>query len=166
MRLVVDALGGGRVRLAVRHGNQAVEIEQQPDLSAVSALAENLNGPAVRQEQMVRGLIGLRIITDARGVHTRGVAQEGRHPWFVVGGPEFDAVGQALEYHPGILGETVHGLPVDPSALVLQFLGQIPVIQGRLGLDAGLEQLIHEPVVKIETPDVWLPLAVRHHTAP
>jgi hypothetical protein len=163
---VVDTLGGGYVRLAIRQREQAVEIQEQPDLAAVSALAEKLNGRAVRQQQVVGGLISLRIIADPGGVDSGPIAEEGCHPRFVERRPELDPVGQALENETGVLCKAPDRFPVRPSALVLQFLGQIPMIQGCLGLDAGPEQLIHQAVVKIETFDVGLAPALRHHAAP
>ena len=61
-----------------------------------------------------------------------------------------DAVAEGRGHDVGVLGEVVRRRPLRPATVVLERLGQVPVVQRHVRVDAGGEQLIDEPVVEVE----------------
>ena len=97
----------------------------------------------------------------AGGVHAGGVAQVGRTPGLVQRGPHGDSVTELAGDMLGVVCEPQGGLPVRPAAGVLQFLRQVPVVQGRDRLHAGLEQGVDQSGVPGDALGVECPRATR-----
>src|SRR5205807_10070295 len=98
---------------------------------------------------MRRGECQARIAL-ARGVNANLVAEERAAPRLVQSDPGAYPIAQAPADGLGVVSEGVGGVRRRPAARVLERLGQVPVIQGRPGLDAGLEQPVDELLVPVE----------------
>ena len=61
----------------------------------------------------------------------------------------------------GVVGEPLRGVAVQPAAAAVEGEGEVPVEAGEPRLDAGLQQLVDEPVVEVEPPRVRRARAVR-----
>jgi hypothetical protein len=75
------------------------------------------------------------------------------------------AAAQFAAHQVGVVGEAIGRLAVQPAALVLQVLGQIPVIERDEGLDAALAQAIDQALVEVDALGVGLASQV-HHARP
>ena len=143
-------LGAGGV-LDQGHGDERVV--HQADLGVLAGeLPHQAHRPAMGQEGMVIGLVELAPAHVQAGSMLPvfiGLADEAGD--FVHGHPMPHPVSQAADDGLGIDGEGIGGAAGHPAALVLQGLGQIPVVQGDVGLDAGLEQGVGEPIVEVQT---------------
>ena len=119
--------------------------------SAAGHLApDGLGRPAVGEQEVVGDAQGLGGIVVAGGVVPLLVAEGGDAPGLVVGHPVADPVAQPPRDDRRVLHEGLGRVALGPAAAVLQRLGQVPVVQGREGLDAGLQQAVHQGVVEIE----------------
>jgi hypothetical protein len=102
----------------------------------------------------------------ARCVLPEGVAVERRDVRLVDRDPVLDPVGVPLPDQGGVLGEGLDGLAVEPAAVVLEGLRQVPVVQRHHRLDAGGEQPVDEAVVEVQALLVGLAAALRQHARP
>src|ERR1019366_8139770 len=93
---------------------------------------------------------GLADVLYSRRVATRAVAQPRRTPRFVERDPSFDVVTEGSSDDVDVLGETLGGIAHAPAALVLQWLGQVPVVEGERGLDVALAQTIDQSAVEVQ----------------
>ena len=100
----------------------------QPTLVA-PAVAQRDRGPAVREQQVVRDRHRVEHQGPARRVHADGVAHHHHDVGLVDRDPVLDPVGEPLADDRGVLGEPVDGLAVQPAALVLERLRQVPVVE-------------------------------------
>src|SRR5690625_7659445 len=80
---------------------------------------------------------------------TRQVAQESGTPRLVQGGVGYGPVAQPFGDHSRVVAERERRVPVQPAALVSQCLGQVPVVQRQVRLQATLQQAIDQSVVEI-----------------
>ena len=94
------------------------------------------------------------------------VAQLGNTLGLVQGHVLFDPALEPLRNDPGIAAESIHNVPVQPAALVLQSSGQIPVVKGNHGLDAVGQQFFHQIVIELQALLVNLAVAVGNHPGP
>ncbi len=78
------------------------------------------------------------------------MAQEADAPRLVVGDPVGDAVAQGSADHVGVLHKRLGRGPRRPAAGVLERLGQVPVVEGGKGGDAGLQQPVDQPPVEVQ----------------
>src|SRR5690606_11871795 len=69
-------------------------------------------------------------------------------------------------YITGVVGKRFCGIPILPAPLVLQGLGQIPVVERSKWLDAGGHQFVGEPIVKIEAFRIRLTGSVGEDSGP
>ncbi len=109
-----------------------------------------MHGKPVADEQMVCGGERAAALTGARGVGARRVADEGAAEGLVERDPAVHPVTEPGGDHPGVLGEPLSRLAYPPAAPVRQGLGEVPVVEGGGGGDAGGQQLVDEPVVEVE----------------
>ena len=77
-----------------------------------------------------------------------------------------DPIAEGGGHDVGVLGEVVRRRPLRPAALVLQHLGQVPVVQRDVRLDPGGEQLVDEPVVEVEARRGDVTATVGDHPRP
>src|SRR3981189_3796047 len=67
-----------------------------------------------------------------------------------------DPVAELPRHAAGIVRKRLGGIAGLPSALVLQRLRQVPVVECRKRFDAGFEQRIDEAAGEVEGPCIWL----------
>ena len=108
--------------------------------SGRSSRAQGGHRQPVREQLMVGGRQGVEHQGLAGGVQAESVAVDGVDERFVERDPHRDAVAEALGHDVGVLGEPGGGVPVEPAAVVLQRLRQVPVEQRDHGGDVVLEQ--------------------------
>ena len=140
-----------------RHRQLGVLTQHRPDRPA---------GQPVRQVQVVYGGERGGAVGDARRVHPGPVTQVGGAPGFVERGPHGDPRTQFPRHPLGVGGERDRRLPVRPAALVLEFLRQVPVVEGGDRLHAGLDQRVDQPRVERDALGVELAGAARLHPRP
>ena len=104
----------------------------------------------VTEQQVVRGEHALGGAVVPGRVQAGGVAEERRAPRLVEGRPHVDPVAERVVHVERVLGEPVGGVAVGPAALLLQRLRQVPVVQRQPRQDAGIEQLVDEPLVEVD----------------
>src|SRR5262249_14165886 len=94
------------------------------------------------------------------------VPKQARAPGLVMGDPLFYPIAELPAHHIAILDKRLRGRAIRPPALILQRLRQIQMIEGDEGLDACLEQRVHEPVIKIEPARVYVSTTSREDAGP
>src|SRR5262249_3642443 len=63
-------------------------------------------------------------------------------------------------------GKPLYDMTVCPAALLLQSLRQIPIEQRHPGLDACLQELVHQAAVVVEPARIYRAAACRHNARP
>jgi hypothetical protein len=147
-------------------GPDGREVEHDAHVDRVSAGAQPLGGQRVAEHQVVGGAVRASALPAPGGVHAGGVPEVGRAPRLVVGGPEADAVAEAPVDDLGVVGEGLGGAALEPAALVLEGLGEVPVVERAGGLHAALEQGVDEPVVVVQAPLLHAPAALGDDARP
>jgi hypothetical protein len=111
---------------------------------------------AVPEQQVVRH--GQRVEQErlAGGVRAQHVAERHVHERLVQRDPQLDPVAQCGRHQARVLGEPVRRVPVQPAAVVLQRLRQVPVEQRGDRVDAVPQQLVDKPVVEPDATRVDL----------
>jgi hypothetical protein len=61
-----------------------------------------------------------------------------------------DAIPQATRHHSRVVGEFVGDVALEPAAVILQRLRQVPVVEAQPRRDATGHQTVDEAVVEIE----------------
>ena len=112
---------------------------------------------AVPEQQVVGRRQRVEHQLAARRVRPGRVAQHRDDVRLVHRDPVLDPVREALADQPGVLGEAVHRVAVQPAALVLERLGQVPVVERGHRLDVALQQPVDEPLVEVEPGGVRRP---------
>ena len=130
------------------------EAEHHADLAGVAASPVCLDGFAVPQQQVVDCLVGVGEVCQPRSMGTEGVTHETGDPGLVDGRPVRHPVAQAAEDLLGVCGKPVRAVAVEPAALVLERLGQVPMVEGGVRLYAGCQQGIHQAVVESQAERV------------
>ena len=74
--------------------------------------------------------------------------------------PVGDEVAEVVEEDRRILGEPVDDVARRPAALVLERLGQIPVVERRERRDPSLEHALDERAVEVEAARIRRPATV------
>jgi hypothetical protein len=110
----------------------------------------------MRQQQVMRDLQRRFEIAFAGRVQAPVVAQNRRHPRLVVRDPVVYAIAQPAHDNVGVFHKGFNCIAVDPAALVLQRLREIPVIQRHKRRDIGFQQPIHQAIVEIKAALVGL----------
>ena len=156
-RFVVGVIAGGPNRR---------EVEGDADLCTGDLGAQHAEGNGVGEQQMMSGCSGTPDVTAARGVVAGAVAGPRRAPRLVQRDPHADVGTESLRHDGGVLGEVVDGVAFHPSAGVLEWLGEIPVIEREHRDDAPLAESLHEPAVEVETFGIGGALASGLHARP
>jgi hypothetical protein len=147
----VDAPGGVQVELVGRVvGVGDGEVERDAELVVGAATAQLVHDQAVPQQQVVRGDEAGDALLPSRRVLAAGVAEERRAPRLVERRPRRDAVAERVVQRGGVLGEPVGGVAVGPAALVLERLGEVPVVERQPRADAGVVELVDETAVEVQ----------------
>src|SRR5258708_21843525 len=94
------------------------------------------------------------------------IAEKCRHPWLILSGPKAHPVCKSIKYDPGIIREALCSFSIHPSALVLQGLRQVPVVESDVRLNPGSAEFVHEAIVEVETFLVRAALAPRNDAWP
>ena len=100
---------------------------------------------------MVRHLRGCGGVVHGRRMKAQQMPKERHHQRLVVRNPMMHAITQPLGHDVRVLSKGVAGVAVHPAARVLQWLGQVPVIERGVGVDLGGQQFIDQPIIKVQT---------------
>ncbi len=164
--LAVDPERGGRVLGRVGRRVRLPEIERDPDPRVGRCGANHRDGKPVREQQMVGDRDGRGFAPHAWCVLPHRVADPCDDPRLVVGCPVADTVAESLGDDGGVLDERLGGRALAPTALVLERLRQVPVVQREEGIDPVLEQRVDEPVVEVEPGRVHAATSFRQDARP
>ena len=104
----------------------------------------------MRHQHVVAHLQGSFEALDTRGMDAFIVPVECGAPRLVVRNPVFDAVAEMATHDIGVFNKCVHRIPVGPTALILQHLRQVPVVQRHPGLKPPLQHAINQTRVKVQ----------------
>ena len=132
----------------------------QPMLVAPAARSAIAPRPWASSRWCIAGSASKIMVPPGR-VLAGAVAEEPRDVGLVDRHPVRHAVGEALADDRGVVREPVDGGPVQPAAVVLERLRQVPVVERDHRLDARLEQAVDEAVVEVEARRVHRPLPGR-----
>ncbi len=113
--------------------------------------ADGLDSEAVGEDGVVADLVDfVRGELQAGGVAAVAVADvdEGAH--LVEGHEVLDAVGEMLGDVACVVAEGFGGVARLPAAFAFEGLGEVPVEEGAVGLNAGFEELVDEAVVEVD----------------
>ena len=138
------------------HPDVGVVVAGRPDRRVVVGAADRRGagaaqldrGAAVGQQQVVGGREAVEEQRLAGGVGAHAVAEDRGDVGLVDRDPVLDAVGEPLAHDGGVLGEPVDGVAVEPAAVVLERLRQVPVVERDHRLLAVLEEGVDEAVVE------------------
>ena len=147
--IVVADIAVAAVREVVRGTNHG-GVQRDGHLGVGRRLADHPRGKSVAQQQVVHGAHRRQSFGSPGRVHPVAVAEIGAAPRLVECGEHRDPVAQLGRDDAGELGEPVGGVAGRPAAGVLEFLRQIPVVDGHQRRDAGVEERVHQPVVVVE----------------
>ena len=90
-------------------------------------------------------------IVNTRCVDALCKAKIGRTPGFILCEPPVNTITQALRNYLSIFCESVSGITNEPTPLILQSHGQIPVVKCSEGTNTSSEQSINQAVIKIQS---------------
>lgn len=147
--------GGGNVGLA-----PARRVAQPPGGGKADPVGgvggtQRLRGQAVRVHHMLpAGELPFQRELQPRRVQAVAVAHADDAGDLVDGEPVPHAALEVLAQLGGVLCKGLGGVDVLPAALVLQRLGQVPVVKRDVGLDAFFQQGVHQFVVIGQAPGV------------
>jgi hypothetical protein len=163
--LAVDPAGG--VDVGDRVADALDRRQIQRDAEVVDApVARDLGGQPMAEQQVMHRSRRPRRITLARSVHPGLVPEQRAAHRLVQRGPVADPIAQGVDDHAGVLGEAGGRVAVSPAAMVLQSLGQVPVIEGQPGRDVVGEQLVDEAAVEVEATPLDPPRPLGLHPRP
>ncbi len=128
--------------------------------------AQDLDGAAVREQQVMRGGERVRVGGAARGVMAPAVPDPGDDPRLVVRDPVPDAIAEPLADRFDVLLERADDVARRPAAGVFEHLRRVPVEERHVRRDAVAEQLVDEAVVEVEALLVHRAAAVRQDARP
>ena len=141
----------------IRGGMNGRLIQHDAERCGAVLRAQRLQRQAVTQQQVMRDLHRRLLALQAGREDPRLVAEDRDDPRLVVRGDRGRAVAEAARDLGGVVHEPADGIAIHPAAAFLQRLGQVPVVQRQVRLDAPLEQPVDEPVVEVEA--LLVPLA-------
>jgi hypothetical protein len=120
----------------------------------------------VRQQLVVRGRQRVEHQRLPRRVQSERVAVDGVHERLVEGDPQLHPVTEGAPHDVGIFAEACRGVPVEPAALVLQRLRQVPVEERGDRVDALAQERVDEAVVEVQSRYVRGPASGRLDPGP
>ncbi len=129
-------------------------VERDRHLRVAAVLADDGHRGAVGEHQVVGREQALHRVAVAGGVGPDGVAEHRGAPRLVERRPVDDAVAERADDVGGVVGEPAGDVAGAPAAPVLEGLREVPVVERDDRADAGVEQLVDEPVVEREPEGV------------
>ena len=163
----VDALRGGGICRARGVGCHGGKVERDSDLRALTErVGKGTCRETVSEQQVVSGEHARAEVAQPWGVISPCVAGESCHPRFVQSCPEADPVAERSCHDAGIILEPLRGVPARPAPLVLEGLGQVPVVKRDDRLDVAGTKCVHESQIVVQSRLVDRALAVRLHAWP
>ncbi len=111
---------------------------------------QRLGGEPVPEQQVMRGGGRGGGVVQPGGVLAVPVAVVGHHLRLVQRDPPGHPVTEGLGADRGVLGEPLRGVAHRPAAVVLQFLGQIPVVERDHGRDAVHGEFVQQRAVVVQ----------------
>ena len=145
-RLVIRRATDGATRL---HGVDGA------DRRPLGVGAQRIDGRAMGQVHVMNGLVQGRRIGEARRMPGEAIAEQREQRRFVEGGEAPDAVAEAARNQCRIVGEPAGDVAVEPAAVVLQGLRQVPVVKAEPGLDACRQKPVDQPIVEGQARPRW-----------
>ena len=136
-----------RVVRIVRHRVREVEGDSEV---LRTAIAQVPRGQTVREVLVVQRGEGRAGLHASRSMLACRVPDKGGAERLVEGRPVVDPVAEGVVHRIGVVAEAQGGVAVRPSALLLERLGKVPVVQSEPRQDPGAEQLVDEPAVEVE----------------
>ena len=165
-QFAVFELGMDTVCLGIRGALYRREIEHDAESGLAALLPEGLKRQPMAQQKVVGRLRSGGATFDAWRKDTLVITQHRHDPRLIVGRDGSHTIAHAPVYALRILHKPVHGIPVCPASGRLQLAGQVPVVQGEIGLDAAVQQTIDDALIKIESFLVPVARATRAHARP
>ena len=148
---MVDDVGSEAVFGTAAGWMHPSHVEGDTDLALAAHFAVGAHGQAMGKQQVMGHLEGDLGSLEARGMLAVLVAQLNDDGRFIMGDPTIDQIAELAETDPGIVFEIMDDAPFQPSALVLEGLGQVPVVQGDRRFDAGGMQGFQQAAIKGHT---------------
>jgi hypothetical protein len=137
------------VRSAVAEHPDRMHVQRDPDLGGTGR-AERPGGQAVAEQQVVGGGGRGGVIAQPGRVVAVPVAVGRDHLRLVEGDPPGDPVAERLGGQCGVVGEPFGCIPTRPASLILQFLREVPVVEGGRGRDAVPGELVEQRAVIVQ----------------
>ena len=131
-----------------------------------TALPQGAGGESVGEQLVVGRRQGVEEELPARGQLADRVPLQRRGDRLVDRVPVLHPIAESVGDESRVVGEPVGGLAVEPSPVLLERRGEIPVIEGGERRHAGVEQRIHDPVVVVDARRVRGSRAGRLHAHP
>mmetsp|Transcript_94270 Transcript_94270/g.249144 ORF Transcript_94270/g.249144 Transcript_94270/m.249144 type:complete len:431 (-) Transcript_94270:3-1295(-) len=164
----------GRGLVLLRRGQWLTPVHVQSDSDHTLLLGLELvpvqdDGLRVSEDDVVRRQIWLSVglLLPARGHLAVGVAQHGGAPRLVESDPIGHFVAELLEADLRVVLKVIDDLPVEPTAvLVLQALGQVPMVERDQRPDVVRDQLVDESCVELDGLRVDLATALGQEPGP
>src|SRR3954449_5635165 len=164
--VAVEPLGRGGILLGLRGAASDGQVEREPDPAGPPGCTEVAHHDSVRQQRMVRCPHSGSPVPQARRLDALRVPEEGGHPRLVVGDLVVDETVEAVEHEPCVLRIPLDDVTLRPTALVLESLRQIPVVERRERNDPSLAQTLGEAPVEVEPLHIRGPAPIRLHPRP
>ena len=133
----------------VGRGVALPDVEDDADVAWLAGGAKGFDASAMRDQRVMQRLAGGLFVGAAGREDAHAVADPDRDG-LVERGPAAHPVAEGSERQIGVVGEGVDDAAVDPAALVLEGLRQVPVIERDVGRDAGVEQFVDEARVEVD----------------
>ena len=132
-----------------------------------AGVADRLHRLAVRQQRVMPHAEHLREGEPiSRRVHPLLVSQSHKHLDLVERHPIAHPVAQRRDDHVGVVGEPIGAVAVEPAALAVQLVRQIPVEEGGVRRHSRREERVHEAVVKAQPGGIDLAGPFGQHARP
>ena len=126
---------------------------------------KGLDALSVRHQNVMAGLIPPRLVVVSGGKESNTVACIGGNG-LIDGGPHGNHITKGSEHFVGVLAKPLDGVAVHPTASVLQSLRKIPMVEGNVGHDAVLIQLLKDTLVVVHALFIELTDTVGQYTGP
>ena len=136
------------------------------NLSVISARPERLHSHGRGQHHIVGCRDSLLDVLMSRRIIANQITAVSIISWFIKGCPQLYPVPKPFKAYLRIVGVGHTRITVQPSALFLQVLWQVPVKNSYHGCDSIFQTGINEPVVKINALLVHFPFPVFDNSGP
>ena len=141
------------------------QVEDNADVCGAHR-AHAVDGQPMAENQVVGRLKRGTRLGATRCEVSGAIAEEGRAPRLVEGRPAPDPSGEVLRHRFCVISEPVCRGAVDPTTLILERAGEIPVIERGHRSDPASKQTVDQSVVERETGLRECTSPLRHHTRP